>query len=31
MTLYVVPLIYDALNKKELRKIDESDLETIEE
>lgn len=31
MTLYVVPLIYDALNKKELRKIDESDLEIIEE
>jgi len=26
MTLFVVPIIYDAFNKKELRKIDETDL-----
>jgi HAE1 family hydrophobic/amphiphilic exporter-1 len=26
MTLFVVPIIYDALNKKELRKIDAEDL-----
>ncbi len=31
MTLYIVPLIYDAFNKKELRRIDEADLESIEE
>jgi HAE1 family hydrophobic/amphiphilic exporter-1 len=26
MTLFVVPIIYDMINKKELRKIDEEDL-----
>lgn len=31
MTLFIVPLIYDAFNKKELRKIDEAELEAIEE
>ncbi len=31
MTLFIVPLIYDAFNKKELRKIEEAELETIEE
>lgn len=31
MTLYIIPLIYDAFNKKELRKIDDSELETIDE
>ena len=31
MTLYIIPLIYDVFNKKELRKIDESELETIDE
>lgn len=29
MTLYVVPVIYDILSKKELRKVSESDLEEI--
>ena len=27
MTLLVVPVIYDAMSKKELRKVDEADLE----
>lgn len=31
MTLFIIPLIYDAFNKKDLRKLEESDLETIEE
>lgn len=31
MTLYVVPIIYDAFNKKELRKVEDSDLEDIDE
>ena len=26
MTLFVVPCIYDLMNKKELRKVDEADL-----
>lgn len=30
MTLYIIPLIYDMFNKKELRKIDEEDLELID-
>ena len=30
MTLYVVPCIYDMLNKKELRKVDEADLEILD-
>ncbi len=31
MTLYVIPLIYDALNKKELKAVSDKDLELIEE
>lgn len=31
MTLYIIPVIYDAFNKKELRRIEESELETIDE
>jgi len=31
MTLYVVPVMYDILNKKELRKISEEDLNVVEE
>lgn len=31
MTLYIIPVIYDAFNKKELRKVEESELETIDE
>ena len=31
MTLYVIPLIYDAFNKKEMRKIDDKELEIIDE
>lgn len=31
MTLFIIPLIYDAFNKKELRKVSDADLETIEE
>lgn len=31
MTLYIIPVIYDIFNKKELRKIDENDLETIDD
>lgn len=30
MTLYIVPVIYDILSKKELRKVSESDLEKID-
>lgn len=29
MTLYIIPAIYDAFNKKELRKVEESELEEI--
>lgn len=31
MTLYIIPVIYDAFNKKEPRKVEESDLEAIDE
>jgi multidrug efflux pump subunit AcrB len=31
MTLYIIPLIYDALNKKELKAVSDKDLELIEE
>lgn len=31
MTLFVVPVIYDIFSKKELRKVDEKDLEIIDE
>ena len=31
MTLFIVPLIYDAFNKKELRRVEESELEEIDE
>lgn len=31
MTLYIIPVIYDAFNKKELRRIEESELEAIDE
>ena len=31
MTLYIVPVIYAAFNRKELRKVEESDLKDIEE
>ena len=27
MTLFVIPIIYDIFSKKELRKVDEADLE----
>ncbi len=30
MTLYIVPVIYDMLSKKPLRKVDENDLEEID-
>ena len=30
MTLFVVPCIYDMMNKKELRKIDDADLELLD-
>ena len=30
MTLYVIPCIYDMMNKKELRKIDDKDLELLD-
>lgn len=30
MTLYVVPCIYDALNKKELRKVDDEELKMLD-
>ena len=29
MTLYIIPAIYDAMNKKELRKVEASELEEI--
>ncbi len=29
MTLYIIPAIYDAMNKKELRKVEDSELEEI--
>lgn len=31
MTLYIIPVIYDAFNKKELRKVEKSELEAIDE
>ncbi len=31
MTLFVVPVIYDIFNKKDIRKVDESELAVIEE
>ncbi|MBQ1453838.1 MAG: efflux RND transporter permease subunit [Ruminococcus sp.] len=31
MTLFVIPIIYDAFNRKELRKIEDSELEAVEE
>lgn len=31
MTLYIVPLIYDAFNKKELKKVDESELASVDD
>lgn len=31
MTLYIIPVIYDAFNKKELRKVEESELEAVDE
>jgi multidrug efflux pump subunit AcrB len=31
MTLFIIPVIYDIFNKKELRKVEESDLEIIDE
>lgn len=31
MTLYIIPVIYDAFNKKELRKVEEIELEAIDE
>ena len=30
MTLFVVPCIYDMMNKKELRKVDDADLEILD-
>jgi len=30
MTLFVVPCLYDAMNKKDLRKVDETDLEILD-
>ncbi len=30
MTLYIVPLIYDAFNKKELKKVEESELASVD-
>ena len=30
MTLFVVPCIYDLLNKKELRKVREEDLQLLD-
>ena len=30
MTLFVVPCIYDMMNKKELRKVDDKDLEILD-
>ena len=31
LTLYIIPLIYDAFNKKELRKVEEAELEDIDD
>ncbi len=31
MTLYIIPVIYDIFNKRELRKVEESDLESIDD
>ena len=31
MTLYIIPVIYDAFNKNELRKVEESELEAIDD
>ena len=31
MTLFIIPLIYDTFNKKELRKIDDAEPELTEE
>lgn len=31
MTLYIIPVIYDAFNKKELCKVEESELEAIDD
>ena len=31
MTLYIVPVIYDLFNKKELKKVNDEDLEFIDE
>ena len=31
MTLFIIPVIYYAFNKKELRKVEESELEAVEE
>ncbi len=31
MTLYIVPVIYDAFNKKELRRVSDSELEIIDD
>lgn len=31
MTLYIIPVIYDIFNKKELRKVEDSDLESIDD
>ena len=31
MTLFVVPCIYEIMNKKELRRIDEAELKQVEE
>jgi len=30
MTLFVVPIIYEMMNKKDLRKVDEADLEILD-
>ena len=30
MTLFVVPCMYDMMNKKELRKVDDSELELLD-
>ena len=30
MTLFVVPCMYDMMNKKDLRKVDESELQVVD-
>ena len=30
MTLFVVPCMYDMMNKKDLRKVDEKELELVD-